>query len=212
VVLTRALRSTNDVAHTFHRTVTLTGSGASRERRVTFLEPTVLKPGRYEVHAVLADPASEKPFAAVAEVVVPEIPRWQPFLVGPILGRRSGDDVVVFGGGSDRVGSETRPNTPLAALTQACIVQPLMWEGPWIVERSLISDSSDVATAMPAIQFAPEGKSRIFCEKVFDEMPLEDLPLGRYSFQATLARVDSSPVENGTKQAPIALIEDGGGP
>jgi hypothetical protein len=142
--------------------------------------------------------------------------------VGPILGRRSGDDVVVFGGGSDRVGSETdfrpdlagetRPNTPLAALTQACIVQPLMWEGPWIVERSLISDSSDVATAMPAIQFAPEGKSRIFCEKVFDEMPLEDLPLGRYSFQATLARVDSSPVENGTKQAPIALIEDGGGP
>ena len=222
VVLTRDLQSTKEVAHTFHRTLTLTGTGTSRERRVSFLEPAVLKPGRYVVHAVLANPGSEKPFAANAEVVVPEIPRWQPFLVGPILGRRSGDDVVVFGGASDRVGSETdfRPvlvaeterSVPLAALTQACIISPSLWDGPWVVERSLLSDSSEVVTAMPGIQLAREGKSRVICRKVFDELPLETLPLGRYTFQATLRTVDGKLVEDGTKRAPIALIGEAEAP
>lgn len=217
VVLTHLIRSTYEVTHTFHRTLTLTGSGASRQRRVTFLEPVVLKPGRYEVHAVLADPASEKPFAAVAEVVMPDIPRWRPFLVGPILGRRSGDDVTVFGGASDRVGSETdfrpvlagetQPNTPLAALTQACIVQPSLWNGPWIVERSLISDSSEVVATMPAIELAREGKSRVVCQKVFDELPIGTLPLGNYTYQATLGTVDAKPVEDGTKRVAIALVD-----
>ena len=211
VVLTRALASSFETAHTFHRTVTLTGDGISRERRFTFLEPVVLKPGRYEVHAVLADPASEKPFAATAQIVLPDIPRWQPFLVGPILGRRAGDDVVVFGGETDRVGTgtdfrpvleaETSPGVALSALTQACIVQPSMLDGPWIVERSLMSDASGLVVDLPGIQLEREGKSRVVCRRVFDELPLETLPLGHYTFQARLAG-------DGESRVPVAIVED----
>jgi hypothetical protein len=212
------LQRGSDVAHTFHRSMTLSGAGASRERRVTFLEPAVLKPGRYVVRAVLAAPADEKPFAAEAEVVVPEIPKRQPFLVGPVLGRRSGDDLVVYGGTSDRVGSanafrpllfaEVDRSLPLAALTQACIVKGKRDDGPWLAERSLLSDRGEPVASMPGIQLAPEGKSAIVCRKVFDELPLEALPIGRYTFQATLALADATLLEDGTRRVPIALVGD----
>jgi hypothetical protein len=210
-----------DVEHTFHRSITLSPdakSGGSPERRVTFLEPALIRPGRYVVHAVLADPSSEKPFAAETEVVVPKIPKKQPFLVGPILGRRSGQDVVVFGGTKDRVGAstafrpllvaETERTLPLGALTQACVVKPPKSDGPWISERSLVSDAGETIESMPGIQLAREGKNPVVCRKVFDELPIDTLPLGRYTFQATLARADAMLVEDGTKRVPIALIEE----
>jgi hypothetical protein len=212
------LQRGSDVAHTFHRTVTLTGTGKGEVRRVTFLEPAVLKPGKYTIHAVLAEPGSETPFAAQVDVVVPEIPRKRPFLVGPILGRRSGEDVVVFGGVKDRVGSatsfrplliaETGRSAPLAALTQACIVKPPKSDGPWIAERALLSGSGETVAAMPGIQLAPERKTDVVCRKVFDELPLDTLPIGRYMFQATLAGVDAALVDDGTKKVPIALLGD----
>jgi hypothetical protein len=215
------LQRGSDVEHTFHRSITLTPdakSGGSPERRVTFLEPALIRPGRYVVRAVLADPSSEKPFAAEAEVVVPKIPKKQPFLVGPILGRRSGEDVVVFGGAKDRVGTSTdfRPllvaeaerTTPLAALTQACVVKPPKSDGPWIAERSLLSDGGEPVAEMPGIQLARTGKAPVVCRKVFDELPLETLPLGRYTFKATLAAVDATLVEDGTRKVPIALVGD----
>jgi hypothetical protein len=212
------LQRGSEVVHTFHRTITFGGSAGGHERRVTFLEPAVIKPGRYTIHAVLADPSSETPFAAEAEVVVPEIPKKRPFLVGPILGRRRGEDVVVFGGGTDRVGTatdfrpllvaETERATPLAALTQACIVKPSRSDGPWIAERSLLADSNETVVSMPGIQLARQGKSPVVCRMVFDELPLGTLPLGRYTFQATLAGVDSTLVDDGTKRVPIALVGD----
>lgn len=211
------LQRGTDVAHTFHRTVTTGGGSAGR--RLTFLEPAVLRPGRYSIHAVLADPKDERPSAAKTEVLVPDIPKKRPFLVGPILGRRSGEDVVVYGGAKDRVGSssafrpllvaETERNLPLAAFTQACIVKPPKSEGPWLAERSLLSSSGEAVASLPGFQLAREAKSPIVCRKVFDELPVDTLPLGRYTFQATLARADAAQVEDGTKRVPIALIEDG---
>lgn len=219
------LQRGSDVEHTFHRSITLTPdakSGGSPERRVTFLEPALIRPGRYVVRAVLADPSSEKPFAAESEVVVPKIPKKQPFLVGPILGRRSGEDVVVFGGTKDRVGaaSDFRPllvaeigrSLPLGALTQACVVKPPKSEGPWIAERALMSEGGEAIGSAPGIQLSRDGKAPLVCRKVFDELPVDTLPLGRYTFQATLARADATLVEDGTKRVPIALIEEGESP
>ncbi|HJQ99646.1 MAG TPA: hypothetical protein VJ826_15135 [Candidatus Polarisedimenticolaceae bacterium] len=210
------LQRGSEVAHTFHRSLTLSGEGASRDRRITFLEPATLQPGRYVIHAVLAKPSDDKPFAAQVEVVVPEIPKKRPFLVGPLLGRRSGDDVVVFGGTTDRVGAKTafRPllvgevdrKLPLAALTQACVVKPKRGEGPWIAERALLSETGDPLAAMPGIQLEQERKTDVVCREVFDELPLETLPIGRYTFQATLAGVDASLLDDGTRKVPIALV------
>jgi hypothetical protein len=50
------------------------------------------------------------------------------------------------------------------------------------------------------------------CRKVFDELPLDTVPLGRYTFQATLAHVDATLVDVGTKRIPIALIGEGEAP
>jgi hypothetical protein len=215
------LQRGSDVEHTFHRKVTLTptrsGPGG-REQRLTFLEPATIRPGSYVVHAVLADPSSEKPFASRTEVFVPEIPKNQPFLVGPMLGRRSGEDVVVFGGSVDRVGEATdfRPlldgeagnGTPLGALTRVCALKPPKTGGPWLVERSLLTEGGEMVAAMPGIQLARDGKAAIVCRNMFDEIPVETLPLGRYTFQATLARADATLVEDQTKRIPIALIAD----
>jgi hypothetical protein len=214
------LQRGSDVEHTFHRSIALAASApsAAREHRVTFLEPADLKPGRYVIHAVVAAPSEERPFAEEAEVVVPPIPRKEPFLVGPMLGRRSGDDVVVFGGASDRVGTSTafRPllvsevdrTLPLGALTQACVVKPGRSDGPWLAERSLLSDTGEAIAEMPGIQLERAGKSAIVCKKVFDELPIDKLPIGRYTFQATLVRADATLLGDGTKRVPIALVGD----
>ena len=220
------LQRGREIEHSFHRTITLTPDEneppETRVRRVTFLEPAEIRPGRYVVHAVLADPGSDKPFAAEAEVVVPEIPKNQPFLVGPMLGRRSGEDLVVFGGTADRVGEATdfRPlvvgeagrGVPLGALTQVCGVKLPKSGGPWLVERSLVSDAGEVVATMPGVQLARERETPVVCRKMFDEIPVDDLPLGRYTFQATLARADATVIEDATRQVPISLIEDGQSP
>ena len=212
------LQRGSDVAHTFHRTVSLSGGSAEVVRRVTFLEPADLEPGRYTLHAVLAEPGSDKPFAAKAEVVVPEFPLKRPFLVGPMLGRRSGEDVVVYGGTKDRVGTssdfrpllvaETERSAPLAALTQVCIVKPPKSAGPWIAERSLLSAAGEAIESMPGIQLEREGKNPVVCRKVFDELPIDALPIGRYTFQAVLKGMDTSPVDDGTRRIPVALVGD----
>ena len=83
-----------------------------------------------------------------------------------------------------------------------------MERGPWIVERWLISDSSEVVATMPAIQLARQGKSRVICQKVFDELPIGTLPLGHYTYQATLGTVNAQLVEDGTKRVAFALIDE----
>ena len=218
------LQRGRDVEYSFHRSITLTPDNESDAgvRRVTFLEPAEIRPGRYVVHAVLAEPGSNQPFVADAEVVVPEIPKNEPFLVGPMLGRRGGKDIIVFGGRADRMGEatdfrpllvgETGRGVPLGALTQVCGVKLPKSGGPWVVERSLLSDTGGAVATMPGIQLVREAKTPIVCREIFDELPLDTLPLGSYTFQASLARADSTLVEDGTKRVPIALIEDGEGP
>lgn len=219
------LQRGSEIAHTFHRSITLQSTGEGEgtiERRITFLEPATIRPGRYVVTAVLSDPSSDRPFTSKVEISVPEIPKRDAFLTGPILGRRSGDDVVVYGrkdgGGApaDHVGhrtsfrpllvSEVNRDQPLAALTHACVVAPRRGGGPWVAARTLLTEGGSVGGAVPDIEFARDGKDIVQCRRLFDELPVNALRLGRYTFQATLARAGAGLAAAETRRVPIALV------
>jgi hypothetical protein len=218
------LQRGDEIAHTFHRSITLQSTATHNgtiERRVTFLEPATIRPGHYVVTAVLSDPLNDKPFTAKVTLTVPEIPKKGAFLTGPILGRLSGDDVVVYGNKNaegapaDRVGDRTsfRPllvnevnrDQPLSALTHACVVKPRKKDGPWVAGRTLLTDDGAVAGAVADIEFARDGHGPVECRRILDELPVRRLLPGRYTFQATVARVGAELTEGGSRQAPIEV-------
>jgi VWFA-related protein len=219
------LQRGTEAVHTFHRSITLSSArtdAGTGEHRITFLESATVPPGRYVVTAVLTDPAADKPFSYRAELTVPEIPRRKVFLTGPILGRRSGDDVVVYGktndaGASvDHVGDRTsfRPlivgeanrEQPLAALTHACVVKPRQKDGPWVAQRALYAEDGSVAGELPDVTFVREGKGAVQCRRLFDELPVGGMKLGRYTFRATLSEVGAELSQIESSQIPFALI------
>lgn len=178
--------------------------------------------GHLIVTAVLSDPLSDNPFTARVALSVPEIPKRDAFLAGPIFGRRSGDDVVVYGrkddagAPADRVGdrtsfrprlvSEVNRDQPLAALTHACVVRPRRRDGPWIAARTLLTEGGSVVGAVPEIAFDRDGKDVVQCRRFFDELPVSTLRVGRYTFQATLAHAGAGIATAETRQVPVALI------
>jgi hypothetical protein len=219
------LQRGSEIAHTFERSITLqsTGSGVGTiERRITFLEPATVRPGQYVVTAVLSDALSDKTFTAAATLTVPEIPKREAFLSGPILGRLRGDDVIVYGNEddtgapADRVGNRAsfRPllvdevdrDRPLTALTYACVVKPRRGAGPWVAARALLAESGSVAYTAPDITFDRDGNDVVQCRRLVDELPVSTLGLGRYTFRATLAGAAAGLAACETREAPIALV------
>jgi hypothetical protein len=208
------------VAKTFTRSVTLTATKAGRraERRLTFVETVALSPGRYTLTAVLSDPGRKDPWAAHADLEVPDIPKRGPFLSGPILGRRSGGDLVIYGAETDagapadRVGAagsfrpllvdEVDRAEPLAALTHACIVKGKT-QGGWRVSRTLGAEDGTIAGAVPDAAFGPPGKGGVRCERYFDELPVQRLRAGRYTFLAALA--SAGDLEPKSSSVPFAV-------
>jgi VWFA-related protein len=196
----------SEVATTFTRSVTLTATsaGSKAERRLTFLEAAVLSPGRYTLTAVLSDPGGKDPWAAHADVEVPDIPKRGPFLAGPILGRRSGGDLVIYGAETDagapadRVGAagsfrpllvdEVDRAEPLAALTHVCVVKGRS-EGGWRVSRVLEAEDGTIAGSVPDTALGAFGKGAVRCERYLDELPVQRLRAGRYTFLATIAMI-----------------------
>jgi VWFA-related protein len=220
------LQRGTEVVHTFHRSITLESSRSgdgTDERRITFLESATIPPGRYVVTVVLSNPATDKPFSFRAELAVPEIPKGKAFLTGPILGRRSGGDLVVHartndaGASADRAGNradfrpllvgEANREQPLAALTHVCVFKPRKNDGPWVAARTLLAEDGSVAGALPDVTFARDGKGVVQCRRLLDELPVGSMRLGRYTFRATLSGVGAalSPVES--SEIPFTLIE-----
>jgi hypothetical protein len=111
------LQRGTDVLHTFNRSISVKANeedSPGDAPRVTFVEPVTLPPGVYDLTAVLVSPEGTKPFGQVANLTVPRLPKREPILTGPVLGRRRGNDVVVYGGGDakglagDRLGRARR--------------------------------------------------------------------------------------------------------
>ena len=196
------------VSKTFGRTVTLQAAASAKPgtRRLTFLEPASLSPGRYTLTAVLSDPDGESPFTSRVELTVPEIPSRRPFLVGPMIGRRRGSDVVIRGGEgadgapADRVGgaasfrplivTEVDRSRPLFAFTEACVSKKGAKKGRWRVTRGLATAGGDTAGALEDASFAGRDGGEMTCERYLDQVPVSRLRLGAYTFSAAVLASD----------------------
>jgi len=192
------------VVHRFSRRVVLEPETADTTSAptITFLERVTLDVGEYTLTAVLADPAATNPHAARVRIAVPEIPRKELFLVGPILGRRAGPNIVVSGGShrgaSDAIGAERafepllvhRLDHPvdLAAFSQACVVSKRGQRGlaGSTIVRSLHDTEGAVLGSLPDVDLELDGEEKIHCQNLLDVIPASSLPQGEYAFEARL--------------------------
>jgi len=206
-VLARPLSSGGlDVRYKFDRRITLRpkGPGVSSTPTVTFVQKVELEPGRYELTAVLAEPDVPSPHATRIDLEVPEIPRKELFIVDPILGRRSGPNLVVRGGGPsarhDEIGAESsfeplvvqqleRPDD-LLVLTQACVAglkkAPSKGKSPTLSRRVTRPDGSLVGT-LDAEQVLLDGEDGVFCQSLVDVLPATAMRGGDYVFTAEMS-------------------------
>ncbi len=215
------------VAHRFSRVITLQPDDAdvTSAPTITFLEPVTLGPGTYVVTAVNADREVTVPHATRISVEVPEIPRKELFLVGPLLGRPSGPNLVVSGGGEldeDRQGSESafeplmvrqldRP-LDLAAFTQACFVS----KGGRKVKKAPVADptisrtlryrSGEKLGQLDDVTPKLERDGSIYCGTMLDVIPA--LPDGEYVFEAAL-RSDADGEGDPVQQVRFAIGRSG---
>jgi VWFA-related protein len=219
------LRSKSSIVHSFNRSLGLQSSGSESSGdapRVTFIEPVTLSPGSYSLTAVLSAAEEDTPFGRVSDLTVPALPKREAILTGPILGRRRGDDVVVYGGGDakgvagDHLGArdsfrplldnEVDRAEPLAALTNVCILRPKSTDGPFSVSRRLQTAAGEPAGSLADVTFKGTAGTKVQCERLLDELPVPRLKPGGYTFRAVLKSAGTmieQPVES---SAPFTVI------
>ena len=197
--------------HEFARTIRVEPKSehAATEPLVTFLEPVELRPGKYQLTTVLSDSTSATPEAAKIECDVPAVPSAKSFLVGPILARRAGGNVVVSSGPTkdprrqrvapgDTIGrwNEFEPllvqhiDDPgdLVVLTVACVADnEHASRSRTVLRRFLSADGHVLGTLDPLQVDIAQGKG-IRCRTVVDVLPSPStIEGGEYSFDASLA-------------------------
>ena len=195
------------VVHRVSRQVTLEPDGpdVSSAPQITFLERVNIAPGRYKLTAVLSDPQDPDPHAVRVEIDVPEVPRNELFLVGPVLGRAAGPNLVVFGSGAnadeDRLGEagsfepllvqQLDEPVDLVAVTQACFVGSKRREKKALkssptVDRRLIGSDGSVVGTLERQAAALERQGDVQCLNLVDLLPVASLRDGEYAFEARL--------------------------
>lgn len=226
VVLVRQLpRGAERVEDSFSRRVTLrphAGESGSN-RTVTFLRQVQIEPGQYSVTVVVSDPDQALPETIEVEFDVPEIPDEDLFLVGPILGRPAGSDLVVLGGESrnrpHRLGTTSTfepllvqqidEPADLVALTHACRRNSKRGRGqaPPSVVRSLTRVDGEPVGDLPVESLPLDGKERIVCRSLADLLPAAALSDGDFVFDAELRGETEHHVERHGVRFSIGLPE-----
>ncbi len=196
-----------DVMHEFARKVTLRPDNPEviSTPTVTFLEPVRLRPGSYTVTAVMSSPDGD-PHATKIRVTVPEIPKKELFLIGPMLGRPAGSNLVIMGSGSghddDSIGSEKSfepllvqqldDSMDLVAITQACLVDAKKrkkqgkWKSIAHASRALLDTDGVAVGRLEPLELSLEGEGRVKCTNLVDLLPVQSLKDGEYIFEVEL--------------------------
>ena len=206
-VITRSLSVGGEkVMHRFNRRFTLQPhrSDVTSEPTITFLQEVELEPGEYEITAVLTDPDDVMPHASTMEIEVPEIPRRDLFLIGPMLGRRSGPNLVVHGGGdvpgSDEFGEKSSfeplllhqldEADDLVAVTQVCLVGAKNYRSSKgrvaTIDRSLSRLGGVEVGTLKTERVELTGKAKLKCQQLVDVLPAASLNSGEYVFEVLL--------------------------
>ena len=201
------LNASAEIVSGFNRTVTLEPASAetTASPTVTFVERVELEPGDYSLTTVLADPKEVRPHATKVNLVVPEVPRGELFLVEPILSRPSGPNLVIYGkddpqARDDTVGSERSfepllvtqlpPGEDLVALSQVCRLGRSRRSDPRQVERSVKRADGAAVGTLPPVPIALEGEDKVRCQSLVDVLPGRALAGGEYVYEAQLGSGD----------------------
>ncbi|HXV76680.1 MAG TPA: hypothetical protein VD788_10205 [Candidatus Polarisedimenticolaceae bacterium] len=192
------------VVHRFSRTVTLQPdhSGVDSTPVVTFLERVRLPPGSYSLTAVVSDPLDTRPHAVKVPIAVEPIPRRELFLSPPILGRRSGPNLVVIGGGSggdDQLGSsasfepmlvqQVDATVDAVAVSQACMLgsPKHALEKKTRILRTLHRADGGAVGRLDPLPLTLDGEDKIRCQNLVDVIPTASIVDGEYVFHVELA-------------------------
>lgn len=159
---------------------------------VTAFHEFRVRPGRYTVSAVLSDPGAETPIAATRPVIVAEIPRGEPFLVGPILGHRlgSGDDVRTTRRRDDDPAfeplllHEAEQGATLDSLTVVCVVGSDHDVDAGEIERAVTSWDGDGAQRFEPVPILLPDEGAVRCHELVDRVETAGLEPGRYELVA----------------------------
>lgn len=214
------------MAHRFSRSIKLEPDGAdvTSEPVITFLDRVDLKPGRYTMTAVMSDPHVVEPHAYKLELQVPEVPANELFLVGPVLGRAAGYNLVVMAGDEgeddDKLGrsnsfeplliQQLEEPVDLITLTQACFIgskrrqQKALSSFP-SVNRRLLDTDGDALGELSPVDTALEADGAVHCQNLVDVLPTSTLPDGEYEFEA---RLPSDRGRDGTRSVRFAIRAD----
>lgn len=203
------------VAHSFNRRISLQPSdpAAPDAPQVVFLEPVSLGPGEYTLTVVVSDPRDRGTESTRIDLALPRVPRGEPFLVGPILGRAASANLVLTGGGEatrdDRVGGnesfepllvrQVDGSEDLVALTQVCIVGSPQegGAGPAVIERSLLEARGAKVGTLPDVRLKLDDEGAVACQNLLDLLPVSTLRSGEYVFEVALRRAAG---ETGSRQ------------
>jgi VWFA-related protein len=144
------------------------------------------RPGRYVVSAVLSDPGSGEPLATTRPARVAEIPRGEPFLVGPLLGR-NGTGAGVDPAFEPLVLQEAAQGEPLDSRTVICVVGRAATVDVREIGRSVTTSAGQGALRFPPATARLAGRDGVSCHVIVDRVATAALPPGLYDFVAVAA-------------------------
>lgn len=167
------------IVHKFTRKVKLPEGAASEPTLAHAFEEAVVPPGDYALSIVLSHSSGE-PRAATLAVTLPPLPRHGPFLIGPLLGRRSGSTFVPL------IGTEVDRQEDLDSLTVLCLAsnedsraRPTGTVTRWIsdLEGDDVRRFDDTSTKLRG--------SGTRCREIIDTLGAERLEPGEYEIHAS---------------------------
>lgn len=191
-------RTNGTVMHSFKRRVPMPPTRPGEQAPAVNVFHTLrMRAGRYIVSAVLKAPEGQPPLASSRPVELARIPRGEPFLIGPILGRsleREDPDNETRHARHPHfeplIEAEAAQGDPLETLTLVCLVRPNDPVDSSTVHRAVHTREGLGAQSFDPVSFRLPGGLAGPCRELIDVVETASLEPGRYEMTATAETSD----------------------
>ena len=177
------------IVHDFRRAIEMPPTGSDgRNLRVRLFQEVPAAAGQYAMSVILSDPGGHTPMAATKPLTLAKIPRGVPFLIGPVLGRRTNNV-----GGENRelpafeplIRTETHEGVALDSLIVLCVSgEENRDELTATIARNVTTlDGTDVQ-GFDHSTVLLKGRGAIRCHTQLDALAMNEFVPGRYEVSA----------------------------